>query len=126
MNEANNHQETVDERLVALHPAGSVSDTPRTDAEAFDCMNGNPLAPNGCWVVKRDFARQLEQEVAKWKENFMPFALIHAARYGAERYGKDCIHFTHYDMLKEAGARLVDFKRCGDSQNDPIQPASEP
>lgn len=63
-------------------------------------------------------ARQLERELAQWKENFIPFAIVHAGQYGKDRYGKEgCLHFTHYDLLKEAGARLVDFTRCGDSQN---------
>ena len=63
-------------------------------------------------------AKQLERELAQWKQNFIPFAIVHAGQYGKDHYGKEgCLHFTHYDLLKEAGARLVDFTRCGDSQN---------
>lgn len=68
--------------------------------------------------VRAAFARELEREVALWKEHFIPFAIVHAGQYGKDHYGREgCLHFTHYDLLKKAGARLVDFTRCGDSQN---------
>lgn len=62
---------------------------------------------------------ELEGEVAKWKSYFIPFAIVHAGQYGEAHYGKNCLHFTHYDLLKEAGARLVDFTRCGDPLEQP-------
>jgi len=73
--------------------------------------------------VEVDFARELEREseqlrreVAKWKNAFIPFAIVHAAEYGRSRFGKEgCLHFTHYDLLHEAGAKLDAFTRCGDA-----------
>lgn len=71
-----------------------------------------------------DVARTLEREVKRWKEHFIPFAIIHAAGYGRDHYGEGCLHFTHYDLLAEAGARMDDFKRCGapSSENKPNCP----
>lgn len=64
-------------------------------------------------------AKQLEREVSKWKQHFISFACVHAGQYGREHYGKEgCLHFTHYDLLKEAGARMDDFTRCGDSPKE--------
>jgi hypothetical protein len=62
-----------------------------------------------------EFERQLERELADWKDHFIPFAIIHAGQYGKEHYGKEgCLHYTHYDLLSEAGANLVYFQRCGE------------
>jgi hypothetical protein len=59
------------------------------------------------------------EEVAKWKQNFIAFAIVHAGQYGKDHFGKEGrLHFLHYDLLKEAGARMDDFKRYG----DPAQP----
>lgn len=57
--------------------------------------------------------RELESEVARWKKNIIPFLAVHAGNYGRDHYGEGCMHFTHYDMLAEAGGRMDDFKRCG-------------
>lgn len=58
--------------------------------------------------------KALQNEVAKWKQNFIPFAVVHAGEYGKELYGKEgCLHFTHYDLLAEAGGRMDNFTRCG-------------
>jgi hypothetical protein len=63
-----------------------------------------------------DLPQQLQAalaEVERWKKNFLAFTIAHACQYGEEHHGKDCLHYTHYDLLKEAGARMDDFKRCG-------------
>ena len=94
----------------------SVSDTPRTNA-VLSKPDDHPHLPT-MFVELTIHAKQLERELAQWKQNFIPFAIVHAGQYGKEHYGKEgCLHYTHYDLLKEAGARLVDFTRCGDSQN---------
>jgi uncharacterized membrane protein len=62
----------------------------------------------------RDANAKLATEVEKWKMRFTAFAATQAADYGRDRYGEGCMHFTHYDLLKEAGARMDSFKRCGD------------
>jgi len=62
----------------------------------------------------RDANANLATEVEKWKMRFTSFAATQAADYGRDRYGEGCMHFTHYDLLKEAGARMDSFKRCGD------------
>lgn len=62
----------------------------------------------------RDANAKLATEVEKWKMRFTAFAATQAADYGRDRYGEACMHFTHYDLLKEAGARMDSFKRCGD------------
>ena len=55
-------------------------------------------------------------EVERWKQNTIPFLAVHAGVYGKEHYGFDgAMHFTHYDMLAAAGARMIDFTRCGDA-----------
>ena len=72
---------------------------------------------NQRWPNDKTTEADIEREVTRWKDLFVTFAIVHAGRYGEEHYGKGCMHFTHYDLLKEAGARLVDFKRCGDSLN---------
>lgn len=59
---------------------------------------------------ERDEARA---EVARWKKNIIPFLAVHAGTYGRDHYGEGCMHYTHYDMLAEAGGRMDDFKRCG-------------
>lgn len=113
----------------------SVSDTPRTNA-VLSKPDDHPHLPT-MFVELTIHAKQLERELAQWKQNFIPFAIVHAGQYGKEHYGKEgCLHYTHYDLLKEAGARLVDFTRCGDSQNvqgdgrrepaPPSQPTSSP
>lgn len=64
-------------------------------------------------------AVEMERENAEWKRRIIPFLAIHAANYGLDHYGEGCMHFTHYDMLAEAGGRVDDFKRCGDSSLRP-------
>ena len=56
----------------------------------------------------------LVADVARWKKNIIPFLAVHAGTYGRDHYGEGCLHFTHYDMLAEAGGRMDDFKRCGE------------
>ena len=56
-------------------------------------------------------------EVALWKKRIVPFLAVHAGNYGKDHYGENCLHFTHYDMLAEAGGRMDDFKRCGEEKH---------
>lgn len=51
-------------------------------------------------------------ERVRWKDLFIPFAILHAAPYGKNYFGDGYLYPTHYDLLKEAGARMDDFKRA--------------
>jgi hypothetical protein len=62
-------------------------------------------------------AEKLEVEVERWKKAIIPFLAVHAAQYGKEHYGEGGMHYTHYDMLQEAGARMVAYKRCGEGSS---------
>ena len=64
---------------------------------------------------------ELEAEVAKWKSRFISLGAAAAQRYGTERWGDNCLHYLHYDMLEQAGARMDDFCRCGDDGDVPKQ-----
>ena len=44
-----------------------MSYTPRTDAWEYDSQPGNPMFPNGKWVVATEKCRQLERELAEAK-----------------------------------------------------------
>ena len=97
--------------------------TPLTDQQAIRpetaALAGAEL------VVTAEFARTLELEVARWKKNIIPFLAVHAGTYGRDHYGEGCMHFTHYDMLTEAGGRMDDFERCGDTTPAAPQPTNE-
>lgn len=56
---------------------------------------------------------ELLDEVNLWKDRFVMFAIVHAAQWGRDHYGEGYLHPTHYNLLQEAGARLVDFKKGG-------------
>lgn len=90
--------------------------TPRTD-EAFSRWQDSPSEEESDpWLLASTLERELAEagkEVARWKNHFIPFAVIHAKTYGRDHYGEGCLHFTHYDLLEAAGARMDDFKRCG-------------
>lgn len=60
-----------------------------------------------------DEIENLDREVERWKKSIIPFLAVHAGVYGRDHYGECCMHFTHYDLLKEAGGRMDDFKRSG-------------
>jgi hypothetical protein len=105
--------------------------TPETDAALIDAQQYyKPL--NIYRFVFKDVSTKLERErnlaiqklaasrleVARWKKAIIPFLTVHAAAYGRELYGDGCMHFGHYDMLKEAGARMDDFRRCGDNESE--------
>ena len=70
-------------------------------------------------VVPAEEAKRLEAEVEKWKSHFISMGAVAAQKYGAERFGENCLHYLHYDMLKEAGARMDDFHRCGTNDDGP-------
>lgn len=55
---------------------------------------------------------RLKEETKRWKDLFVNFAIVHCAQYGEQHFGKDCLHPNHYDLLEEAGARMVDFKKA--------------
>ncbi len=55
---------------------------------------------------------RLREDVKRWKELFVNFAIVHCGQYGEQHFGKDYLHPLHYDLLKEAGARMVDFKQA--------------
>jgi hypothetical protein len=64
-------------------------------------------------------ARKLERErdaalkeVKKWKEKTITFGAVFMAPYGRDHYGEGMLHPDHYDILKDAGARMDDFKRA--------------
>lgn len=65
-----------------------------------------------------DEIQHLENEVARWKNNIIPFLAVHAGSYGSDHYGEGCMHYTHYDMLAEAGGRMDDFKRSGEPSSE--------
>lgn len=111
------------------------TDTPETDKAAYDLeewIYGDESALEKVHIrfgvhADAEFARRLERErdearaeVEKWKHHFITFACIHAAAYGKEHYGDGYMHPAHYDLLKEAGARMDDFKRA--ESNPPIMP----
>lgn len=79
----------------------------------------NPDDLRGKYADLRARAVEMEKENAEWKRRIIPFLAVHAANYGLDHYGMGCMHFTHYDMLAEAGGRVDDFKRCGDSSARP-------
>lgn len=88
-----------------------------------DLRSRIPASPVFLEEVERQKAAALS-DVERWKKNFIPFAAMHASSYGRELYGEGCLHYTHFDMLEEAGARMDDFVRCGDSPaNSGIKPA---
>ena len=70
----------------------------------------------GHMLELREKLAAAESEVQQWKKNIIPFLAVHAGAYGRDHYGEGCMHFTHYDMLAEAGARMDSFKRCGDPE----------
>lgn len=95
------------------------TDTPRVDRCETEHKS---LSPTMRFVEMSFLARQLERELSQavkvagealdlWKRRFITFAIIHAAQYGIDHHGEGCLNAVHYDMLKEAGARLDDFKR---------------
>ena len=89
------------------------SDSIVASCECFK-LSPNPIHhAKGCkyrLICERDAARE---EVARWKKNIIPFLAVHAGTYGRDHYGEGCMHYTHYDMLAEAGGRMDDVKRCG-------------
>lgn len=105
---AEDHAEDCRRAIKAI--AVGESKTPITTELVF-CVKGKTD-----WEAANAFMRQclaFEEELAKWKSRFITFAVMHASIYGRDHYGDGCLHWTHYDMLKEAGARMDDFKRCG-------------
>ena len=60
-------------------------------------------------------------EVEKWKKLTIPYLAIHAGIYGRDRYGEGCLHYTHYDILEEAGAKMDCFKRRGFPAEDNVK-----
>ena len=60
---------------------------------------------------EREARQKAEAEVKRWKELFVNFGVIHCANYGREHFGDGFMHPFHYDLLKEAGARMDDFKK---------------
>lgn len=45
--------------------------TPRTDKEVYDSQPGNPMCPEGKFVVGVEFARNLEKENQLLREGFL-------------------------------------------------------
>ena len=64
------------------------------------------------YIEKEKEVARLREEVKKWKQLFVNFAVIHCGQFGEQNFGKDYLHPLHYDLLKEAGARMVNFKRA--------------
>lgn len=93
------------------------TDTPETDAARAEYQKamwtGKTLPSQE--MVPITFARKLERDKNKWKKAIIPFLAVHAAQYGKERFGEGCMIDSHYDLLKEAGARMDDFTRCDTS-----------
>jgi hypothetical protein len=53
--------------------------TPRTDAAKYDSQPGNPMFPNGKWVVPVEVSAQLESELAEARETIATMEIRHAA-----------------------------------------------
>jgi len=92
---------------------------PETDAFYSTFADGLASPSQAEWLERlKRYERQrdgLLEEVALWKKRIIPFLAVHAGNYGRDHYGENCLHFTHYDMLADAGGRMDDFKRCGDA-----------
>lgn len=106
--------------------------TPLVDAAVNDAAFEDKSQPHTDWITAyagREIEAKLneavekiiglEAEVAKWKSHFIALGAVTAQKYGAGRFGENCLHYLHYDMLKEAGARMDDFHRCGANDDGP-------
>ena len=82
--------------------------TPETDRNTYN--SHQDICPAD--VVPALICRRIERDRDKWKKAIIPFLAVHAAQYGKERFGEGCMIDSHYDLLKDAGARIDDFTRC--------------
>jgi hypothetical protein len=82
------------------------TETPRTDKASS--LEGSMDTK---FLIMCEVSEKLEMEVARWKMETMPFLAIYAVEYGEKHIGKGSLFADHYDLLEEAGARMVDFHR---------------
>jgi hypothetical protein len=82
---------------------------PRTDAAKYDSQPGNPMFPNGKWVVPVEVSAQLESELAKEREQSEQWERIAIACTCPAHEAEKAIL---KGQLAEARKRITDLERC--------------